>query len=72
MYANTIPTVLCIRNGLIYGYIAGIHCCLKIKEVSHHVLCVNFATIHQNSLSIILYADNFTIIYATDYSQLML
>ena len=31
-YANTIPTVLCTRNGLICDYITGIH----IKKLSHH------------------------------------
>ena len=32
----TMPTVLCMSNGLICGYITGIHFCLYAKEVSHH------------------------------------
>ena len=44
MYANTIPTVLCMSNGLIYGHIAGIHFCLLTKEASCHIsheICCN-------------------------------
>ena len=37
MYADTMPTVLCMSNGLIYDYIAGIHFfCLLTKEASCH------------------------------------
>ena len=57
------PTVLCISNELIYGYVAGIHFCLLAKEVSRHTS----PDIYHNPLEfyeyrlILLYTKNFTI-----------
>ena len=49
-YANTMPTVLCTNIGLICGYTAGIHFCLKTEKL--HVMChMKFVTIHWNFMS---------------------
>ena len=67
------PIVLYISNGIICGYINGIHFCLYTKEASHHMsheIChdPSYSNFRDNYYLIILYADNLPIIYANDYS----
>ena len=62
------PTVLCASNGLICGYIAGIHFYLWTKEASHPAsglgeLCYNPPELILMRAISYTYVDNLMIIY---------
>ena len=59
-YANIMSTVLCISNGLIYGYLSYIPLAFPsaCRQKKYHVAChMKFATIHWNFASIISYTS---------------
>ena len=60
-YANTIPTVLRMSNGLICGYITGIHGNRIVTLYASCEICHNASL-----LSNILSADYFAIMYVAD------
>ena len=76
-YANTMPTILCTSNGVICGYVTGIHFCLQTKKrhVMHQMkfAAINPSVLYKYYLIIILYAYYLMIRYVFCHiSQLVL
>ena len=68
------PTVVCWSNGLICGYITGIHLNLKIKEKSSHMSREIFcypSKFYKRNQAVYTYTDNLMVLYDSDFSQLI-